>query len=196
MSRARIGGILLAAGSARRFGSDKRFALLQAGDTLIARSARVLAQAVDECIVVVGCDDSPERFAALLPGWQVIRAEDSAEGMGASLASAARVLPAEWDGCLVALADKPFVRRETALVVREALLDRIVVPCYGGEWGHPVGFPRRLFPALAALHGESGGRSLIVAEASSACFLDVDDPGVQLDIDTPVALAVAAAQFP
>jgi molybdenum cofactor cytidylyltransferase len=116
--------------------------------------------------------------------------------MGASLASAARVLPGEWDGCLVALADKPFVRRETALVVREALLDRIVVPCYGGEWGHPVGFPRRLFPALAALHGESGGRSLIVAEASSACFLDVDDPGVQLDIDTPAALAVAAAQFP
>jgi molybdenum cofactor cytidylyltransferase len=196
VSRARIGGILLAAGSARRFGSDKRFALLQAGDTLIARSARVLAQAVDECIVVVGCDDSPERFAALLPGWQVIRAEDSAEGMCASLASAARVLPGEWDGCLVALADKPFVRRETALVVCEALLDRIVVPCYGGEWGHPVGFPRRLFPALAALHGESGGRSLIVAEASSACFLDVDDPGVQLDIDTPVALAVAAAQFP
>jgi molybdenum cofactor cytidylyltransferase len=196
VSRARIGGILLAAGSARRFGSDKRFALLQAGDTLIARSARVLAQAVDECIVVVGCDDSPERFAALLPGWKVIRAENSAEGMGASLASAARVLPGEWDGCLVALADKPFVRRETALVVREALLDRIVVPCYGGEWGHPVGFPRRLFPALAALHGESGGRSLIVAEASSACFLDVDDPGVQLDIDTPVALAVAAAQFP
>jgi molybdenum cofactor cytidylyltransferase len=196
VSRARIGGILLAAGSARRFGSDKRFALLQAGDTLIARSARVLAQAVDECIVVVGCDDSPERFAALLPGWKVIRAENSAEGMGASLASAARVLPGEWDGCLVALADKPFVRRETALDVREALLDRIVVPCYGGEWGHPVGFPRRLFPALAALHGESGGRSLIVAEASSACFLDVDDPGVQLDIDTPVALAVAAAQFP
>jgi len=82
VSRARIGGILLAAGSARRFGSDKRFALLQAGDTLIARSARVLAQAVDEGIVVVGCDDAPERFAALLPGWQVIRAEDSARGMG------------------------------------------------------------------------------------------------------------------
>ena len=161
MSAPRVGGVLLAAGKGRRFGSDKRFALTGDGQTLLARSAAVLASAVDACLLVVGRDDDPDAFAASLPGWSVVRAADSASGMGASLAAAVRAVPADWDGCLVALADKAFVRPETVLAVRRALAEEIVVPCHRGEWGHPVGFPRRLFPALSALSGDAGARQLI-----------------------------------
>lgn len=183
-----IGGILLAAGKSRRFGADKRFARLDTGETLLLRSARVLSQAVDARVLVVGQDDDPARFLQLLPGWQVVRAEESALGMGASLAAAVRAVAAHWSGCLVALADKPFVLPATVLAVRNALDGEIVVPRSGGEWGHPVGFPRRLFAAMRELKGDGEARQLIVAEAARCRFIEVDDPGVLLDVDTPDAL--------
>jgi molybdenum cofactor cytidylyltransferase len=196
MSGRRIGVVLLAAGRARRFGSDKRFARLTTGETLLERSVSTLAQLIAERVLVIGCDDDPARFAQLLRGWTVVRAEDSAHGMGESLAAAVRQLPAHWDGCLVALADKPWVHAETVRAVRDALGDAVVVPRHRGEWGHPVGFPRRLFSALEMLSGESGGRQLIVKEGTRCCFVDVDDPGVLLDVDTPDALRGEPHQAP
>lgn len=179
-----IGGILLAAGKSRRFGADKRFATLDSGETLLLRSAGVLSQVVDACVLVVGQDDEPERFRQLLPGWQVVRAEHSSLGMGASLAAAVRTVPAEWRGCLVSLADKPFVLAETVRAVRNALAEEIVVPTHGGEWGHPVAFPRRLFAAISDLKGDGEARQLIVAESARCHFIAIDDPGVLHDIDT------------
>jgi molybdenum cofactor cytidylyltransferase len=144
---------------------------------------------------VIGCTDDPARFAALLPGWRVVCADDSLLGMGASLAAAMVRLPAHWEGCLVALADKPWLRADTVRAVRDALDDQVVVPRHGGEWGHPVGFPRRLFPTLAQLSGESGARQLIEAEGSRCRFIDVDDPGVLQDVDTPEALRATPIQL-
>ncbi len=183
-----IGGILLAAGKSRRFGADKRFACLDTGETLLLRSARVLSQVVEARVLVVGQDDDPVRFRQALPGWQVVRAELSALGMGASLAAAVRTVAAQWSGCLVALADKPFVLPATVRAVRNVLDEEIVVPRSGGEWGHPVGFPRRLFAAMCELKADGEARQLIVAESARCRFIDVDDPGVLFDIDTPDAL--------
>ena len=194
MSRARTGGLLLAAGRARRFGSDKRFAKVSGDETMLARSARLLAEAVDDCLLVIGSGDDLAAFTVLLPGWRIVRAEASDSGMGASLAAGTRAAPAEWEGMLVALADKPFVKPSTLQLVRATLDAEIVVPRHGGEWGHPVAFPKRLFPALAALAGDVGARGIIERERSRCRFLDVDDAGVLIDVDTPAALATAYLQ--
>lgn len=194
MSPLRVGGILLAAGVARRFGSDKRFAVLPDGECLLLRAAGVLAQAVDDCLLVVGASDDPEAFARLLPGWRVIRADASASGMGASLAAGVRAAPAEWEGVLVALADMPAVSPETARAVRATLAEAVVVPRHAGRSGHPVGFPRRLFGALGALSGDAGARSIVIAEGERVRFLDRHDPGMLLDVDTPEALCALGAQ--
>lgn len=188
----RIGGVLLAAGRSRRFGADKRMARLASGETVLERAVAVLAPAVDELLLVIGADDEPADFAVRFPGVRVHRAPDSAAGMGSSLAEAIRTAPA-WRGCLVGLADMPFIAPATALAVRAAMDEEIVVPRYRGQWGHPVGFPQRVFTALSALQGEAGARALILAESARCRFLDIDDQGVLADVDTPEALRAAEA---
>jgi molybdenum cofactor cytidylyltransferase len=51
--------------------------------------------------------------------------------------------------------------------------------------GHPVGFGAMHGDALAALDGDAGARALIVAASDTVTTLDVDDPGILADVDTP-----------
>jgi len=187
--RARIGGIVLAAGCGMRFGSDKRAARLGDGSTLLARVIARLRPAVDELVLVIGADDHEADFAVRHPAVRVLRAPRSAAGMGCSLADAVAQC-GHWEGCLVALADKPFLRSSTAQRVRALLAEHaLVVPVFEGERGHPVGFARQHFRALAGLAGDQGARVLIEQERDRCLFAEIDDPGITADVDTPEQLA-------
>lgn len=193
--RLRVGGLLLAAGSARRFGSDKRAARLPDGTTLLARSLGPLLVCCDETVVVVGVQDSRDGIGGLDAGVRIVRAPRSGGGMGFTLADAIAQVTG-WDAVLVSLADKPFLRPESARRVRELLDEHeIVVPTHRGAWGHPVGFSQRLFGALARLEGDAGARALILAESARACFVELDDPGILADVDTPEQLQALGQMF-
>jgi molybdenum cofactor cytidylyltransferase len=183
-----VGGLLLAGGRGRRYGSDKRAALLPGGATMLARSLELLRACCDESALVIGEEDDAADFAARYPGVRVLRSPRSRGGMGFTLADAIAQLMA-WDACLVSLADKPFIRPASMRRVRELLgAHELVVPVHGGAWGHPVGFSHRHFYALTRLEGDMGARALIVAEQSRTCFVELDDPGVLADVDTPEQL--------
>jgi molybdenum cofactor cytidylyltransferase len=84
------------------------------------QAARHLKAELDRVIAVVR-PGSAETAAALKDaGCEVVVCENAADGMGASLACAAREA-GEADGYLVALGDMPFVRRTTIAAVRDAL---------------------------------------------------------------------------
>ena len=85
--------------------------------------------------------------------------DNAAEGMGASLACAARAA-GEADGYLVALADMPFVRRTTIAAVRDALAGGapLAAPYFRARRGHPVGIARRFLHELLALRGDEGAK--------------------------------------
>jgi molybdenum cofactor cytidylyltransferase len=120
----------------------------------------------------------------------VIVCEDAAEGMGASLACAARAAgPA--DAYLVALADMPFVRRSTIAAVREALADGapLAAPYFRARRGHPVGIAGSFHGQLVGLRGDEGARQLLAANAARVRKVPVGDPGAIRDIDTPEDLA-------
>ncbi|MCK7579437.1 MAG: NTP transferase domain-containing protein [Chromatiales bacterium] len=59
-----------------------------------------------------------------------------------------------------------------------------------GQRGHPVGFSAEFAPALRALQGDRGARDLLARHADRLQCLEVDDPGVLLDVDTPADLAM------
>ncbi|MEO7126910.1 MAG: NTP transferase domain-containing protein [Nakamurella sp.] len=88
-SRARIAGVLLAAGMGRRFGGPK--ALADTGDgPWVLRALTTLAP-LDERIVVVGA--AADQVSALLPDGVVIADNpDFASGMGSSLIAGLRAL--------------------------------------------------------------------------------------------------------
>ncbi|MGV3593063.1 MAG: nucleotidyltransferase family protein [Gammaproteobacteria bacterium] len=187
-----IGCIVLAAGSGARFGSDKRLAEF-AGDTLLAHTLARLAPIFTQRILVLRANADADtalaqRFAS---EWQIVRAPDAAKGMGHSLA-AAMACTATWSGAVIALADMPFVRPETCSAIAARLsADTLVVPYYHGQRGNPVGIGSRFFAELAALQGDRGARALFERHASALVTMEVDDPGILRDVDTPSALSVS-----
>ncbi|MEP7276265.1 MAG: nucleotidyltransferase family protein [Betaproteobacteria bacterium] len=194
----RIVGILLAAGKGARFGGEKLLATLACddGDTLAGTAVGVaacrhLVAALPDSIAVVRAGDAALARALAAEGARVIECARADEGMGASLAcgvGAAR----DADGCVVALADMPWIRPATILAVAAALSAgaEIAAPVHSGRRGHPVGFLRRHFAALAALRGDEGARAIVEAHSDALCAIDVDDPAVLRDVDRPADLRV------
>lgn len=188
-------GILLAAGQGSRYaaqrpGADKLLAPLPQGACVAAASARTLRAAVDVVVAVVRPGS-----AALA---ELLRAEDclvletarAGEGMGASLAAAAQylqTLPEPPGALLVALADMPWIGRASLDAVLDGLRQAtMAAPSYQGQRGHPVGFRAEWLPQLAALGADEGARRLL--RQPGLHLVEVDDPGVLRDVDTPADL--------
>lgn len=186
----RFVGLLLAAGSASRFGSDKLQHPLPHGVAIAVQAARHLKAEVPRVVAAVrpGAQETARALAA--EGCEVVVCERAAEGMGASLACAAQAA-GDADGYLVALADMPFVRPSTIAAVRDALAGGAVIaaPYFRARRGHPVGFAGRLRSALAALAGDAGAKSVLDAHAARLVKVPVGDPGALRDIDKPSDLA-------
>jgi molybdenum cofactor cytidylyltransferase len=186
----RFVGLLLAAGSASRFGADKLQHPLPHGVAIAVQAARHLKAEVPRVVVAVrpGAQETARALAA--EGCEVVVCERAAEGMGASLACAAQAA-GDADGYLVALADMPFVRPSTIAAVRDALAAGAVIaaPYFRARRGHPVGFAGRLRSALAALAGDAGAKSVLDAHAAQLVKVPVGDPGALRDIDKPSDLA-------
>jgi molybdenum cofactor cytidylyltransferase len=93
---------------------------------------------------------------------------------------------------VVALADMPYIKPETARIIARALSEgaAIAAPAYRGERGHPVGFARRFLDDLTGLRGDAGARDILKAHPDWITLYEVDDPGVLRDIDEPSDLEV------
>ncbi len=90
-------------------------------------------------------------------------------------------------GWIIALADMPGVSPQTVLQIAAALeMGAPLVACrYRGQRGNPVGFSHFFGPALMNLTGDQGARTLLQQHSDSIHWLDVDDPGILFDVDTP-----------
>jgi molybdenum cofactor cytidylyltransferase len=185
-----IVGLLLAAGAAKRFGSDKLQHALPHGVGIAVQSARHLKGEVARVVAVVRPDASELAARLSAEGCEVVVCENAAEGMGASLACAARAA-GKADGYLVALADMPFVRPSTIAAVRDALAGGapLAAPYFRARRGHPVGLSAGFFHQLVSSTGDEGAKQLLAANEARLCKIPVGDPGVIRDIDTPADLA-------
>jgi len=183
-------GLLLAAGSASRFGADKLSHPLPHGVAIAAQSARQLRAEVDRLIAAVkpGVESLSEMLRE--EGCEVVVCQRAAEGMGASLACAAQAAGTA-QGYIVALADMPFIRRTTIAAVRAALESGapLAAPYFHTRRGHPVGIGGSFHDQLMRLGGDEGARGLIVENETRLVKIPVGDPGVIRDIDTPDDLA-------
>jgi molybdenum cofactor cytidylyltransferase len=111
--------------------------------------------------------------------------------MGATLAQGVGQLPG-WDGVLVAMADMPWILPATYRAVAMRLDGgTIAVPTHSGRRGHPVGFGRDFYPALATLGGDTGARRLLGSHGASVIEVPVADPAIHRDIDSPADLSFA-----
>ena len=178
-----IVGVLLAAGRGERFGDHKLLARLPNGTAIGVAAARNLIDALPDCIAVLRPGD--EILASLLAaeGLRIVVNPHADDGMGTSLARG--VEATEADGWVIALADMPVIRPATIQAVAEALVAgaALAAPVCRGERGHPIGFARRFRAALTACVGDRGGRDILAQHSKELRLIDVDDPGVLVDID-------------
>jgi molybdenum cofactor cytidylyltransferase len=181
-----IAGLLLAAGSAKRFGSDKLRHELPHGVAIAVQAARHLKSEVEPVFAVVRADQNELLESLEAEGCEVSICENAAEGMGASLACATRAA-GERGGYLIALADMPFIRRSSIAAVRDALAAGapLAAPYWRSRRGHPVGIAGKFFNDLLALRGDEGAKGLLAANEKLIVKVPLGDPGVIRDIDTP-----------
>ena len=185
----RVVGILLAAGSSRRFGSNKLLAPLAEGTAVCVAAARNLISVLPDSIAVVRPGDS--ELAALLgaQGLRIVECAQSEQGMGHTLAAGIGAADSA-DAWLIALADMPYVRNFTLASLAALLVEGadMVAPHYKEQRGHPVGFAAGYRTELLSLTGDTGARDLLARHAAALTSLNVDDPGILLDVDTPADL--------
>ena len=180
-----IVGLLLAAGSAKRFGSNKLLHGLPHGVPMAVQAARHLKPEVDRVLAVVrsqsDLSESLER-----EGCEIVVCDRADEGMGASLACAARAA-GKAGGYLAALADMPYIRRSSIAAVRQALESgaALAAPYWRGRRGHPVGISGTFFQDLVSLSGDQGAKSILEKNNERLVKIPLGDPGVLRDIDTP-----------
>jgi molybdenum cofactor cytidylyltransferase len=188
-----ITGILLAAGSASRFGSNKLLHLLPEGTPIALASARNLIAAIPDCVAVVRPGARELTHLLRAEGFKVVASIHADKGMGHTLASGVRASRGA-SGWVVALADMPYIKPATIRRVADELHEggTIVAPGFEGQRGHPVGFARRFHEELRALKGDEGARKLIGQFPDSLTVLELHDAGVLRDIDTRADLEQGA----
>lgn len=184
--------IVLAAGKGTRFpGAEHKLLQPLGGGTVLGATLRHAIESQLAVVVVTteALADLARRSVAardviVLP--EVGSVGHTALGMGHSIAAGVSGRPNAM-GWLVLPGDMPLVRPATLQAVAGQLAQHAVVYAqHKGRRGHPVGFAAELYSELVALSGDEGARRLVARYP--ALGLELDDPGVLIDIDTDADL--------
>ena len=185
----RICALVLAAGSASRYGRTKQLEEFD-GIPLVRRAVRVAEAVCDSRIaLVVGHDWQRVSRLGLTTGGFLIRNEDYEAGLGTSLALGIRAVRHAADAILVMLADQPLVDADHANALVEAWTgagNEIVATAYDDTDGPPVLFPSGCFDELAKLEGDNGGKHLLADPRFTTRTITFEPAAI--DIDTPADL--------
>lgn len=189
----RICAVLLAAGASRRFGHEEKLLAAVGGEPLAVRVARVLCEAGFDDIVAVVREEGGVAAALSGRATRIIVAPGAVYGMGSSIAAGIAALGSECAGALIVPADMPgltpgLVRRVIEAFERSGCTRIVHAALADGAQRNPVLWPRRLFPELASLAGETGGKAVLARHPGEAVSVLADAPEVA-DIDTPDQLA-------
>ncbi len=182
--------VVLAAGRSSRFGSTKQAAMLEEVP-LVRRAIETAAAACEDRVVtVIGHDSATVLRAMDTDSGFIVVNEAYDEGLGSSIAAAARACSSHVDALLLLLADQALVTGKHLRALIDAwsgYADEIVATAYDNTLGPPVLLPRATFGDLHALSGDQGARELFTDDRFRLQTIRFEPAGV--DIDTPDDLA-------
>ena len=185
-------GMILAGGEGKRWGGPKAWAELPDGRTFLEACASTLGGAGASPVVATLPPGSPDPSIA---GLEAIALEETGLDMfGSLLVGLGRLVKVlDWRVVAVLPVDHPLVGPGvvSALAATGA---RAVIPSFNGKHGHPVCLDRAVAESLVrrVLQGPTLREVLYAVEARD---LEVDDPGVIANCNTPEALASALTRL-
>jgi molybdenum cofactor cytidylyltransferase len=182
-----IGGVILAAGGARRFGAQKLLAPLDGRPLIQHVIDAANASALEDVALVVG-PSAKDLVGELNVGRaRVVRNLDPSRGLASSLQIGLRSLDQHLHAALVLLGDVPGVT--TALI--DELISRgretratAIVSVWRGRRSPPVLLHKSQWAAAFALQGDIGMRD-VLRDRDVVEFAVTDALGSLEDIDTP-----------
>ncbi|MEJ2186501.1 MAG: nucleotidyltransferase family protein [Gemmatimonadota bacterium] len=181
-----IAGVVLAAGRSRRMGQPKP--LLQVGgESFISHAVTTLVHGGCRPVFAVTAADATEAArqaenAGARVVLNVAAESEQIDSLRLALAAADNA-----DAVLVLPVDHPLIRSDTVSAIIQAFTSTgrpAVRARFRGKPGHPALFARSLYPELKGPLS-AGAQEVLQRYADQVLDVDVDDPGVLSDIDTP-----------
>ncbi len=179
--------IILAAGFSTRMGTQKL--LLPYNDTTMIETVidNILGSKVDQVLVVLGNDaDEVKRRIGRRPV-KFYHNQHPEDGMLSSVMCGFKGLPADANTALVYLGDQPNIPPSITNTIIEAYNENlygIVIPVHNHRRGHPLLVDLKYRNEVFKLDLEKGLRSLMHLFPEDVLEVDVDEPGILVDIDT------------
>jgi molybdenum cofactor cytidylyltransferase len=183
-----IGGVILAAGEARRFGSQKLVAPLDGRPLLQHVIDAANASCLEDILLVVGANADDLLARVDLGRTRPIRNPDPSRGLASSLQAGLSALDARFHAALILLGDMPGV---TATLIGELVARGLetrataIVSVWRGRRSPPVLLHKSLWPAAFALQGDVGMREVLAGRADVVEVEVTPDLGALDDVDTP-----------
>jgi molybdenum cofactor cytidylyltransferase len=186
-----IAALILAGGESRRMGRPKALLTYQGRSFLSCGVETLRAAGCAPVIVVDGAHRlAPPEHAVLVHNdrWELGPLSSLQVGLRRALERHESLA-----GVLVHPVERPRVRVETIQALLEAFEDQpecVWQPSFEGRSGHPILWPRSLGPALLTLDPRRDtARTLLRGSAAPRRRrLELDDPGVLDNFDTPADL--------
>ena len=192
----RFAGVVPSAGASVRMGRSKALLRLD-GATFLHRTIAALREGgCDPVFAVVAAEDVEAGREATAAGARVLENLHPGEGPITSLRLVLSALDETVAGLVYLPVDHPLVQPTTVRKLLDAIQSSgaaLALPVYESARGHPAVFGTSLFVELSDPSLEGGARTVTYRHLADALLVDVDDPGVLTDIDTPEMYEEAVA---
>jgi molybdenum cofactor cytidylyltransferase len=174
--------LILAAGSSRRFPTNKLLQPLPTQTCLLDISYQLASTLTPQVLLVINTDEQLKEHCRSHHYSYLINPEADT-GMASSIVWGVNAT-AEAAGWAIFLADMPCIQPTTLRLLADSWsAHEVMVPTYQRQRGHPVIFSSKWRSALCALSSDQGARGLLQNHPAVHC-LETDDAGVCFDIDT------------
>jgi CTP:molybdopterin cytidylyltransferase MocA len=184
-----FGAVIVAAGLSSRMGTFKP--LLPLGNsTFIEQVITTLREAGAEDIAVVTGRDAAliEQALSHYPVTFIHNKDYAVTDMFHSASLGLGFMADRVDCIFFTPVDVPLFGAATVRLLAERIQtsgDHIITPVHQGKNGHPLAIRSSAVPALIGTKNDKGLRGAIDAYQGPTSFMDMEDPGVIRDVDTP-----------
>ncbi len=199
--RFRPAAIILAGGRSQRFGAPKVLQSFRSVPFVTRLANQLQKQQVAPMVLVLG--HQAQAILTQIPQrhrFTIVENKEYPLGQFRSLQVGISQLPATVTGVVMCLVDQPHVSEatfHTLLQTAERHSNSIVIPRFDGKKGHPVFIPAKIFKKiLEADARQTHLRDIFRAHSKQVVTVEVDDPAVLEDIDTPQKLAELEVKYP
>lgn len=188
----KFAAVVLAAGSASRFGSDKLSAEFE-GKPLVWHAIRAARAAPVERVVVIR---RPGLDVGTWPGEPEVEIVDlKSDALSDSLKAGIGAV-GDCDGAFIFLGDMPLIPHGIAERLAGIIGENFAaLPSHDGLPGHPVLLSAEAFPEIARLQGDEGAGKLIRSR-EDVIFDECPDSLIHRDVDRPEDLALLIRREP